>query len=134
VIHTDVYGDNDVHWDLFEVAGGAGGFSTDFSDYDTGAVTPFDWRALGVVRDRWSVNADSTAMGEQFLKHPYSGESLDNEGVSILRWDKGKDIGKVEAGKRYLMKIVVAETTDQRWDSAVFLECGGIRVIPVFSE
>jgi len=131
VIHTDAHQGNSVHWDSFAV-GPQPQDSTDFSEYDSGARTPFDWRALGFGGDKWSVEEHQAPSVGHYLKHHYSGQEADHARVSILRWDN--DIGKVEAGKRYLMKIVVADTTDGRWDSAVFLESGGIRVVPVLTE
>ena len=66
----------------------------------------------------------SVHLGGKYIKHDLEGENI----VSILRYEGP---GRMEGGKRYRVKVVVADSYDPDWDAALFLENGSVGIIPV---
>ena len=117
---------SDLRWDLFEVDDGFVQ-RTDFGQYQPEKRIPAGWKTLGLGAREWGIIEDTSgvagAIGGKYLQHDLETHNV----VSILKY---KGPGKVEGGKQYRVKVVVADAADYQFDSAVFLEDGSIRVVP----
>ncbi len=115
---------SDLQWDLFEVDDGSTVFRTDFGGAQTGKQIPFGWVSSSFGAREWEVKSDTESLGGKYIKHDLEGENI----VSILRYEGP---GRVEGGKFYRVKVVVADSGDPDWDAAIFLEDGSIQVVTV---
>ncbi len=115
---------SDLQWDLFEVDDGSTVIRSDFGNAQNGKQIPFGWVSSSLGAREWEIREDAGSIGGKYIKHDLEGEII----VSILRYEGP---GKVEGGKRYRVKAVVADAEDPDWDAALFLENGSIGVATV---
>lgn len=111
-------------WDSFDAES-----FTDFSDDDLGEI-PTNWSGIGGWFFEYSVVADGTASGGRVLDYENRQE---NENIQVLVWHgrEKSHAGVLEAGKRYMLKVVVADAADRQRASAALLKKEGIWVDPV---
>ncbi len=120
---------SDLQWDYFEIDDGSV-YSMDFGEFQPGKRIPVAWEPVGYVAREWDIKDDSSSLGGQYLQHDMVATPAEGEhGLSILSILKYIGPGKVEGGKHYRVKVVVADADDDHWDSAVFLENGSIRFV-----
>ena len=122
LVHLDNFdGTSELAWDVFKIQNEPE-YLTNFSEYDTGKKIPVDWATHGVSAKEWTIVEDGNSEGGKHVQH-----SNGQDAVSILRL---KDPVKLEGGKRYRVKVVVADAgIDGIWDSCIFLEAGSIKVV-----
>ncbi len=77
------------------------------------------------------LNASS---GDRVLE--YMQEAQEGAGVNVFVWhERAKEnTGMLEAGKRYMLKIIVADSDDPWYDSICLIEKGGVKIEPYFPK
>ena len=99
-------------------------YATNFEDDQTGSRIPDDWSTIGLhAAAAWNVNEESGVPGGKYVQY-----SDNTNSVAVLRLEGDE---RLEGGKRYRVKIVVADAgSDGFWDSAIFIKQASFNIIP----